>query len=129
MIGKIHPIYLADNQLAGVLGIVKPQYLPFKLTLETALTFTKEEIKKNFIKRSYPVRVHNQDINLSRREVECIIELLKGKHAGEIGEALQLKQTTIEFYIENIKNKLGATNKSSLVMTILNQNILNQIVL
>jgi DNA-binding CsgD family transcriptional regulator len=129
MIGKIYPVYASESGPIAVLGIVKPQYLPFKLTLELAVSCTTAEMAEIFVKRSYEVVVHNQTITLSKRELQCIIELLKGKHAGEIAEALSLKQTTIEFYLENIKNKLGATNRSSLISTVFDQKIIQQIIL
>jgi DNA-binding CsgD family transcriptional regulator len=129
MVGKLYPIYAEDSTPVAVLGIVKPQYLPFKLTIEIAVCLTKEEIDELFTKRSYPIVVHNQTITLSKREIQCIIELVKGKHAGEIAHTLQLKQTTIEFYTENLKNKLGATSKSSLLLTVFTQKIIQQIVL
>lgn len=129
MVGQLYPIFSEGSKPTAVVGIVRPKYHPFKLNLEYALSLTKEEMEQNFIRRSYPVVVHNKKITLSKREVQCIIELLKGKHAGEISSVFQLKQTTIEFYIDNIKDKLGATSKSSLIMTIFNQKIIQQIVL
>lgn len=129
MVGTLYPIYTDKSQAIGVLGIVTPQFIPFKLTLESALSLTKEELDINFIRRSYPIKVHNQTINLSKREIQCIIELIRGNHAGEIATILQLKQTTVESYLDNIKNKLGATCKSNLIQTIFQQKIIQQIIL
>ncbi|WP_419420730.1 helix-turn-helix transcriptional regulator [Legionella sp. D16C41] len=129
MTGTIYPIFNQGSKPIAILGVVKTKYLPFKLTLETAITMSKEEMDNNFIRRSYPVVIYDKKITLSKREIQCIIELLKGKNAKEIAETFRLKQTTIEFYLENIKEKFGATSKSSLIMTVYNQRIIQQIIL
>ena len=129
MMGKIYPVFAQGSKPVGIMGVVKPKYLPFKLTLEIAVSMSKNEMDHNFIRRSYPVEVYNKKITLSKREVQCIIELIKGKNAKEIAETFELRQTTIEFYLENIKEKLGATSKSSLIMTVFNQKIIQQIIL
>lgn len=130
MQGNLYPVYSSQNSNPiAVMGIVKAQHQPFKLSLENAVSLTLEEFNNYFTKRSYYVEAYGRKIVLSRREIQCIIELLKGKHAGEIAEYLMLKQSTIEFYLTNIKNKLGADTRSSLIMTILNQKIIQQIIL
>lgn len=128
MIGKIYPIF-SESKPAGVMGIVKSKYLPFKLTLETAFSLTPEELYTYFIRRSYSIKVYDKKITLSKREIQCIIEYIKGKNAKEIAETFTLKQSTIEYYLNNIKEKLGATSKSSLIMTVFNQQIIQQIIL
>ncbi|KTC86988.1 LuxR C-terminal-related transcriptional regulator [Legionella brunensis] len=129
MTGTIYPIFTQGSKPKAIMGVVKSKYLPFKLTLETAISMSKEEMDNNFIRRSYPVIVYDKKITLSKREIQCIIELLKGKNAKEIAEIFELKQTTIEFYLENIKEKLGAISKSSLIMTVFNQKVIQQIIL
>ncbi len=54
---------------------------------------------------------------LSLRERECLKHLLEEKTAKQTAEALGLKYRTIEFYFENIKNKLGALSKQELLKT------------
>jgi len=129
MIGKLYPIFSDSCHPVAVLGLVKPRFQRFKLTLDDVVSLSTEEIDKMLLRRSYEVLVYNQNTTLSKREIQCIIELLKGKHAGEIADILLLKQTTVEFYLENIKNKLGADSKSSLIGTVFNQKIIQQIIL
>lgn len=129
MKGKIYPLYYKSSKPIAVIGIVKPKYHPIKLTLEEALLLNFQETEKILLKRSYSVKVFNRHISLSKREIQCIIQLLKGKHAGEIASSFNLKQATIEFYIDNIKNKLGAINKSSLIHTVIHEKIIQQIFL
>lgn len=130
MEGKIYPIFapLSSKPIA-VMGVVKPRYLSLRLTLEMAVSMSKEEMERYFLKRSYPVNFYEQEVKFSKRELQCIIGLIQGKSGREIADMLHLQQTTIEFYLENIKNKLGATSKSSLISTVFNQKILQQIIL
>lgn len=57
---------------------------------------------------------------LSKREIQCLKLYLKGKSSTEIGEDLELTKRTVEFYFENIKNKLSCYKKSDLI-ALLNQ--------
>jgi DNA-binding CsgD family transcriptional regulator len=51
---------------------------------------------------------------LSNREKQCIQCLLKGKSAKETAIFLGLSHRTIEFYFENIKNKLSCNSKQEI---------------
>ncbi len=51
---------------------------------------------------------------LSKREKQCIKLLLQGKSAKESAVFLKLSHRTIEFYFENIKNKLSCTCKQEI---------------
>lgn len=128
MKGTIYPIYSSASKPIAVMGIVQPYNIPFKLTLETAISLNLDEMNTYF-RRSHQVLVGGHAMSISKRELQCIIELIKGKTAGEMATALRLKQTTIESYINNLKNKLGASSKSSLVSTIFSQKIIQQVFL
>lgn len=52
---------------------------------------------------------------LSLREKECLTWVIRGKTASEIAHILGLSKRTIESYMINIKNKLGAASKSELI--------------
>jgi DNA-binding CsgD family transcriptional regulator len=51
---------------------------------------------------------------LSRREAECLILLLRGRTAVEIGNLLNISSKTSESYMEKIKNKLCCSNRAEL---------------
>lgn len=51
---------------------------------------------------------------LSPRERECVRLLLQGKTAQETADDLMLSRRTVEYYFENIKNKLTCLNKREL---------------
>ncbi len=127
MVGKLYPLYSGKSTPVGVMGIVIPRDLPFRLTLESAVNLSCADYDHNFVRRSYSVKINHQVITISRRELQCIIELIKGNHAGKIAENLKLKQKTIEYYLENLKNKLGATSKASLIQTVFQQKIIQQV--
>jgi DNA-binding CsgD family transcriptional regulator len=67
------------------------------------------EFLQHIKKDSLGMKLHN---TLSRRELECLEWLLKGRSARQIGEELNLSKRTIEEYLENIKNKLGCITKT-----------------
>jgi DNA-binding CsgD family transcriptional regulator len=48
---------------------------------------------------------------LTSRERECIKLLIQGKSAKETAVILRLSRRTVEFYLENIKNKLSCSYK------------------
>lgn len=58
--------------------------------------------------------------SLSRREKECLKWFLKGFPAIQIGKKIHLSNRTVEFYIENVKNKLGCHTKQELYDVLLN---------
>lgn len=53
---------------------------------------------------------------LSKRERQCLKMLLLGKSAKESANELNLSYRTVEFYLENIKNKLNCNGKRELCM-------------
>jgi DNA-binding CsgD family transcriptional regulator len=85
----------------------KPNVLPeVQLDSSRRLDFlAKLKVPKNLL--SHP--------KLSNREIDCLKLYLMGKSSSEIAEDLELTKRTIEFYIENIKNKLSCYKKSELI--------------
>ncbi len=52
---------------------------------------------------------------LTRREAECMALLLKGKTINSVANILKLSPRTVEYYIKNMKSKLGCKTKFELV--------------
>lgn len=52
--------------------------------------------------------------SLSAREKQCVKLLADGKSAKETGDLLKLSPRTVEYYFENIKNKLSCSNKQEI---------------
>lgn len=62
---------------------------------------------------------HSEELQLyqriSPREKDCLELLQKGKTAKESAETMGISPRTIEFYLENIKDKLGCVNKKEIL--------------
>lgn len=51
----------------------------------------------------------------TKREAECMVFLLKGKTISKVAEALKLSPRTVEYYVKNMKNKIGCRTKFELI--------------
>ena len=100
---------------------------PQPLDFDTVFSITNEQLNELLTKRSYPIQLTFGIISLSNMEIRTLILLLKGLHAGEIAQALGIKQTTTESYLVNIKNKLSVEKKSDLIYRVTKEKILHQI--
>ncbi|WP_271894104.1 helix-turn-helix transcriptional regulator [Candidatus Phyllobacterium onerii] len=56
---------------------------------------------------------------LTKREMDCLYWAANGKTDGEIGEILNIARWTVVTYLQNAKNKLGCSNRTSTVATAL----------
>lgn len=128
--GSIHPIFYKDEKTPRyILGVFNPMSQLLSLDFDTLCSISLAELSLLLPKKSNPVVFQDMSFSLSKREVETIVGLIRGMHSGEIAALLHLKQTTVESYIQNIKNKFGLSLKSELISTILDNNILKQILL
>lgn len=64
-----------------------------------------------------------ENIHFTNRETECIAHLLKGKTIKATAHALGLSPRTVEFYLNNMKQKLGCNTKSKLVELLYNNDL------
>ena len=51
----------------------------------------------------------------TKREAECMVLLLKGKTINSVASMLNLSPRTVEYYIKNMKSKLGCRTKFELI--------------
>ena len=51
----------------------------------------------------------------TKRESECMVLLLKGKTIDNVATEFNLSPRTIEFYVNNMKSKVGCRTKSELI--------------
>ena len=54
------------------------------------------------------------DVYFTKREAETLFHLLKGKTIPEVGKSLNLSARTIEFYVKNMKLKVGVKSKDGI---------------
>lgn len=55
------------------------------------------------------------DIYYTRRELECLHYLMKGHTITKTAEYLKLSHRTVEFYLKNMRMKVGAQSKEDLL--------------
>lgn len=70
--------------------------------------------KKDFFDKMNINKFFFANCILSRREIECLILLLRGRTAIEIGGLLNISSKTSESYIEKLKNKLHCNSRAEL---------------
>jgi DNA-binding CsgD family transcriptional regulator len=127
--GMMHPVFDNYTKPVAVLGIMQLHNQLFQLDIDTAVSLTGEELGEVLSRHSYPIKLGDRTISLSKREVQCLVALFKGCQAGEIAAQLKLKQSTVEFYLENLKNKLGESKKSALIQAAIHHQVIQQLVL
>ena len=97
---------------------IKAQVLPYIEQLKkTELT----DVQKGFIKTAeanldeiaspFVQKLTSNYLNLTKKEIQIAALIREGKTTKEIAELLNAKQRVIEFHRENIRKKLGLTNK------------------
>ena len=59
-------------------------------------------------------RERTEGPQLSRREIQCVYWINKGKTDWEIGRILGIAEDTVAFHIQNAKKKLGVTTRAQL---------------
>jgi DNA-binding CsgD family transcriptional regulator len=63
-----------------------------------------------------PKLLPTQNINLTARERECLRWSADGKTAWEIGQILNIAERTVVFHVNNVIQKLGASNKTQAIV-------------
>lgn len=118
-----HPSKMEKLALPNISDIFVP-----KLDWNAIFQLSNQQLDQLLIKSRYQIKLDRGYTMLSKMEIKTLVQLLRGKHAGEIACSLKLKQNTVESYLSNIKNKLGVRLKSELVQRIINNHLLQQII-
>ncbi|WP_419419256.1 helix-turn-helix transcriptional regulator [Legionella sp. D16C41] len=93
-----------------------------KIIAEDEKTYTKG--KKL---RAYYIGTVTNPFGLTPRELECLFFTLRALTAKQIAMQLSLSKRSVEFYLENIKNKMGCSSKSELICLGISHGYLNYI--
>lgn len=83
--------------------------------------------KRGRILKTYPLGNKYKDLYFTRREAECMVWMLEGKTLDLVAEILHLSPRTIEFYLKNIKTKLGCHTKRQAIELVRASNFLDNI--
>ncbi|MCB1827010.1 MAG: helix-turn-helix transcriptional regulator, partial [Coxiellaceae bacterium] len=58
------------------------------------------------------------NVYFTQREIDCLFYLLAGYTIAETAERLGLSPRTVEFYVKNMRMKIGVKNKADLLKKI-----------
>ncbi|MCK4869508.1 MAG: helix-turn-helix transcriptional regulator [Gammaproteobacteria bacterium] len=81
------------------------------------------ETKKSFKRRKpegFKLGKEYPDVKFSRREAECMVMFLQGMTMRDTAQALDLSPRTVEFYVKNMRQKVGCRTKSELINIVAN---------
>jgi len=53
-----------------------------------------------------------RDVQLNDREVETLARVARGKTSAEVAQILELSKRTVDFHIDNARNKLGVSTRT-----------------
>jgi DNA-binding CsgD family transcriptional regulator len=70
-----------------------------------------EMIIKSRLSRSARSEIWPSDVTLSEREVETLTWAARGKTSAEIAAILGLTKRTVDFHIDNARDKLGVATR------------------
>lgn len=125
MRAKMVPIFDENNEIESLLIIGYPGIPLSTMPTKDALSMiTPENMDYLLMAPKYPITTEFGIVKLSRREAQCALYLLKGNTSREIAEQMDLSPKTVDNYIDNMKNKLGALSKSDLISTLINSDFL-----
>src|SRR3990167_2895100 len=110
----------ANNKMMGIIYYCQP-FMQSKSIDNLIINDRKYLPAKSY----YTFGTNDNPYKLSTRELECLFLMLRSKTAKQIGEILHLSKRTIEFYIVNIKNKLGSQSKSDLLCIAIQHGYMN----
>lgn len=96
-----------------------------KILMNIAKLDKKYQSENNINHRSYYIGHSLKDSGLTKKEIECLFYLVRGKTAREIGKILFISARTVETHIANMKSKLGCVTKSDLIDKAVADNLIN----
>ena len=79
------------------------------------------------VMKVYYLDNQNKSLYLTHREAECMLNIIKGCTIRDVSERLKLSARTVEFYVKNIKKKLGCRTKSELIQRIYNSDFMKNV--
>jgi DNA-binding CsgD family transcriptional regulator len=86
-----------------------------------------KKLKREMTLKKYFLGTQFKDIYFTRREAECMVMLLKGKTINAAALKLGLSPRTVEFYLKNMKVKIGCCTKFELIELVIATDFLRNI--
>lgn len=131
------PLLNKDRSIIGVFGcsiLLDSLAQSFDLLMKTGLLNSSNFFEKqpNNYSIGMNTEIQQQEIDtlgsklsiktkqyISKREIECLFYLMRGKSARETGLQLNLSHRTVEYYLNSLKDKLYCTKKSEIIEKVL----------
>lgn len=109
------PWYDNNNTIIGILGCsillgVNPVAESMMQIANMGLLNTPQQFTQTFNTGTFA-----GDIYLSKRETEVLQYAMKGYSAHKTGELLSISRRTVEYHLENIKDKMNVKNKTQMI--------------
>jgi len=83
--------------------------------------------KKRKQAKIYKLGKKFKGIHFSRREAECMVCFLQGKTIYGTAAAIGLSPRTVEYYVKNMKSKIGCHSKCELIEKVLQSSFLDNV--
>jgi DNA-binding CsgD family transcriptional regulator len=99
----------------------------FTTIMEQTSNYSAQALKEQKPNLSYKLGADYQNVYFTYREAQCMLYILKGHTFNSIGNELQLSPRTIEFYVKNMKKKVGCKTKYQLIDIVLASDFLKNI--
>ncbi len=119
------PLMNKENEITGILYHCMP--LIQSNFIKQLIAYDVKNNCPNQKPYEYYIDAVDNPFQLSHRELECLFFTLRSMTAKQIAEQLDLSKRTVEFYLENIKNKMGCTSKAELICLAINRGYLRYI--
>lgn len=124
---KIFPLLNESDQISGLFGIGTGQMIIPSGLQNIFLFVNKMHIAQIIKKPRYLIRSKQLTVFLTRREVACLLYLMKGKTAKEVAGEMSITSRTAENYIAIIKEKFGCYSKSQLICLAFESTLIEEI--
>lgn len=85
------------------------------LSEDEGINFYPKKSPRKRVLAIYKLGAKYGDMYFTKREAECMVWLLRGKTMNGIAAILQLSPRTVEYYIKNMKIKVGCRTKFELI--------------
>jgi DNA-binding CsgD family transcriptional regulator len=112
---KTQALDLIDDEDKSKIALYSENFdTSFKLNqaLQDSLSFLAEIAKIN---QTYCINSSGNIVKLTPRELDCIKPLIEGKSVKTVANSLNISVRTLEFHLNNLKQKLGVHYKNELL--------------
>ncbi len=109
----------------GIIELKQFSHHSFDSSLDYLLDERHKFLEQTNVEQSRLI-IGQETVDITRRELQCLLELIRGRTAKETAEILFVSPRTVEFYLNNVRKKLGCHKKSELITTLLRTNFMSK---